>query len=139
MRRLLREERRAVLATIDGNGRPRLVPICFALDERDEAQPVLWTPIDEKPKASPDPLALARVRDIRARPQVQVLADRWDEDWSRLAWLRISGVAEVVGEAPQVVLDALRARYPQYGGQRLEGRPIIRIAIERVKAWGAFA
>ena len=53
--------------------------------------PVLYTPIDDKPKRSDDPMALARVRDILADPRVTVLVDRWDEDWTRLAWLRCDG------------------------------------------------
>ena len=78
------------------------------------------------------------MRDIRARPQVALLVDHWDEEWSRLAWLRIGGVARLVAETPPAVIEALRAKYPQYAGQRLEGRPVIRIAVERVKGWGAF-
>jgi hypothetical protein len=31
---------------------------------------------------------------------------------------------------------SLRARYPQYAAQRLEERPIIRVAITRAVAWG---
>jgi hypothetical protein len=32
---------------------------------------------------------------------------------------------------------ALRAKYPQYASHALDGRPLIRIAIERVVAWSA--
>ena len=35
------------------------------------------------------------------------------------------------------IIAALRAKYPQYAGHRLEARPLIRIAIERVTSWGA--
>ena len=84
-RAFLGTARRAVLATIAPDGRPRLVPICFA--SADDA-PVLYTPLDDKPKRDDDPLALARVRDIVGDPRVTVLVDRWDEDWGRLAWLR---------------------------------------------------
>ncbi len=75
--------RRAVLATRDPSGGSRLVPICHVLILVDGA-PNLYTPLDEKPKASPDPLALARVRDLLARPDVTLLVDRWSEDWTRL-------------------------------------------------------
>ena len=134
----IRDARRAVLATIAGDGRPRLVPICFVLEP---AQPVLWTPLDEKPKAVDDLLQLARVRDIRADPRVTVLVDRWDEDWNQLAWLRCHGSAAIVGPADSSgdrgpAISALRARYPQYTGHDLETRPLIRIAIERTVTWG---
>jgi len=129
--------RRAVLATIASDGRPRLVPTCFVVAGE---PPVLYTPIDDKPKRSDDPLALARVRDIQADPRVTILVDRWDEDWTRLAWLRIDGTATLLGaeagsDRAQVVA-ALRARYPQYEAHRLEERPLIRITLERVTDWG---
>jgi len=137
-RAFLEAARRAVLATISPDGRPRLVPICYSLDP---AGPILYTPLDDKPKRSADPLALARVRDIEADPAVTVLVDRWDEDWSRLAWLRIEGRAALVtptgdpGNHASAVA-ALRSRYPQYASHRLEARPLIRIEIERVVDWG---
>jgi PPOX class probable F420-dependent enzyme len=137
-RGFLETARRAVLATISPDGRPRLVPICFSVDP---AGPILYTPLDEKPKRSGDPLALARVRDIEADPAVTVLVDRWDEDWSRLAWLRMDGRANLLAPSADrqehaAAIAALRARYPQYASHRLETRPLIRIAIERVVGWG---
>ena len=138
-RAFLEEARRAVLATISPDGRPRLVPICFSLDP---AEPVLYTPLDQKPKRSDDPLALSRVRDIAADPTVSILVDRWDEDWSGLAWLRADGQAALVTSADgaaehAAAVAALRARYSQYATHRLESRPLVRIAIERVTDWGA--
>jgi PPOX class probable F420-dependent enzyme len=133
-RRFLHDARRAVLATIAADGRPRLVPICHVLLDGD-----IWTPLDDKPKQPADPLDLARVRDIRRDPRVTVLVDRWDEDWSRLAWLRVEGEATVVepGDAGHAAaIDALRGKYPQYATHRLEVRPVIRIAIGRVRGWG---
>src|SRR3989304_5377968 len=55
------ETRRATLATGRPDGEPRLVPVCFVLtDEPDDmGRPVLYSPIDEKPKASADPRRLA--------------------------------------------------------------------------------
>lgn len=131
--------RRAVLTTIAPDGRPRPVPICFALDPR---RPILYTPLDDKPKTTQDPLRLARVRDILADARVAVLIDRWDEDWSRLAWVRMLGEAAVLqpDADPAVhadVVAALRARYPQYASHDLETRPVIRIAIQHTTSWGA--
>lgn len=138
-RAFLADARRAVLATIAGDGRPRLVPICLVVDPM---RPVLWTPLDEKPKAVDDVVLLARVRDIGADPRVTVLADRWGEDWTQLAWIRCNGTASVVEPGADVrergtVLAALRGKYPQYISHDLETRPIIRIAIERTASWGA--
>ena len=154
--------RRATLATVDATGRPRLVPICFALQERSGADMpahprlpsnttgdgrplVLHTAIDEKPKRAPDPLRLARVRDILARPEATVLVDRWDERWERLAWARLHCHAELLGPGEgdpgerDGAIAALRAKYPQYATQRLEARPLIRLTCQVTAAWGDLA
>lgn len=138
-RAFLADARQAVLATIAPDGRPRLVPICHVVEP---VRPVLWTPLDEKPKAVSEVAGLARVRDILRDGRVTVLVDRWDEDWDRLAWLRCEGVASVIEPGSSVAdrtaaIAALRAKYPQYGTHDLEARPIIRVAIERVVSWGA--
>jgi PPOX class probable F420-dependent enzyme len=136
-RALLGASRRAVLATIAPDGRPRPVPICFVVDPD---RPVVYTPLDEKAKRSDDPSDLARVRDIARDPRVTLLIDRWDEDWSRLAWLRLDGLAALChadDPARAGVIAALRARYPQYERQRLEDRPMIRIDVERVARWSS--
>lgn len=139
-RTFLGEARRAVLATIAPDGRPRLVPVCFVLHAE---LPVFYTALDEKPKSVDEPRSLARVRDLQADPRVSVLVDHWDEDWARLAWLRCHGTASLLepGRAADraehaSATAALRTRYRQYAAHDLETRPIIRIAIERALGWG---
>ncbi len=136
-RAFLAEARTAALATIDPHGRPRLVPVCFVLDP---GGAVIHTALDDKPKRVDDVRQLARVRDLLARPDVTILVDRWDEDWARLAWLRVGGRAALL-EPTQTndharVVAALREKYPQYADHALEVRPLIRIAVERVTSWG---
>lgn len=139
--RFLASARRAVLATIDPSGRPRLVPVCFVL-VGDDAAAAIYSPLDEKPKRDADPHRLARVRDLLDRPEVTLLVDRWEEDWGRLAWLRVDGRAELVepdGSAAAeraAAIAALRAKYPQYVDHDLEGRPLIRIGRLSAVAWG---
>ena len=67
-----------------------------------------------------------------------MLIDRWDEDWHHLAWLRIDGRASLAEDPAEraTAIAALRAKYPQYADHDLEARPLIRIAIERVRSWG---
>ena len=128
--------RRAVLTTIGRDGTPRPVPICFVLDP---SRPNLFTPLDEKPKTVGDVRALARVRDITADPRVSVFVDRWDEDWTRLAWVRLGGSADLLEPdqpAHAGAIAALRAKYEQYRTQHLEALPVITVRIERVTAWG---
>jgi PPOX class probable F420-dependent enzyme len=138
--------RTATLATIAPSGRPRLVPICFVVGSNSpEGRPRLYSPLDDKPKAVADPRLLARVRDLLARPDATLLLDRWSEDWDRLGWLRLETTAELLepgGSAAREREDAvaaLRAKYPQYAGHRLEDRPMLRFTVDRVVSWGALA
>ena len=138
--------RTATLATLSTSGQPRLVPICFVLADPipGTTSTVLYSPLDEKPKRSADVRALARVRDIGERPRVTVLFERWDEDWSHLAWLRARGTASIVEpyDDPSThsrVVQALRAKYPQYRGHDIDALPLIRVVIDEVVAWSAEA
>ena len=130
-----------MLGSAAPDGRPRLVPIAFAFADAARWPLVLYSALDEKPKSVTDPRALARVRDVLARPHVSVLIDEWNEDWTRLSWLRLDGSAKLIEPSPdhaaehQAALALLRDRYPQYATHRLEERPILRIEVERVVGW----
>ncbi|MFN8519475.1 MAG: pyridoxamine 5'-phosphate oxidase family protein [Chloroflexota bacterium] len=138
--------RRATLVTVAPDGRPRPVPCCFALGVED-CRVVIDTPIDAKPKASHDPMALARVRDIRRDARVSLLVDHWDEDWARLAWLRVEGrrpPAAALGRARRDRAcrggaGAPDALPPIRGAAPWKKLPIIRIAPGRVTGWAAAA
>jgi len=138
-------QRRAILATISPQGAARLVPVCFVLADADDhlGRPIVYSPVDEKPKASPDPRALHRVQDLLVLPDVSLLVDRWDEDWTRLAWLRVYGHGVLLEPQPHereehaTAIALLRAKYPQYATHRLEERPIIRMTLDRSRSWGA--
>lgn len=150
---LLVSARRATLATLAPEGAPLLVPVCFAV-RISAADAVIYSPIDEKPKRGTDPRSLARVRHLLARPDVALLVDRWSEDWSELAWLRLEGLASLLEPArdrqrepardagPEAdehaqAVDLLRDRYPQYRTHALETLPIIRIRVVRAVGWEA--
>jgi len=130
--RFVREHRVARLATVDERGHPHVVPVCYAYTRGH-----LYTSLDLKPKAT-DPERLRRVRNIVANPQVQVLIDDYDEDWSRLAFVQLRGTATLLHEGPeyQRALRLLERKYPQYQALPLTGRPIIQVAVERAVAWG---
>jgi len=127
--------RLARLATVDERGSPHVVPIVFVYVDG-----IVYTPIDLKPKAVPA-RGLRRVRNIEANPRVQVLVDRYDEDWNRLAYVQLRGRAELIegGEKYDRSLRLLEEKYPQYATLPLAGRPVIRIAVERMVSWGDFS
>jgi PPOX class probable F420-dependent enzyme len=140
----------ARLATVGGDGRPHLVPICFALVDGGpvdgtlvDAAPVdgglvgavLYSAVDHKPKRS---ARLRRLANVESTPDVCVLVDAYDEDWSRLWWVRLDGRGRIVRDADEAVvaLDALRARYEQYAARPPSG-PILAVDVGRWTAWSA--
>jgi PPOX class probable F420-dependent enzyme len=123
---LLADARVARLALLDEEDLPRLLPVTFAVWEGE-----VWSAIDQKPKRAGEP---ARVRRLRRRPEAALLVDRYDDDWSRLAWLELRGPVSVEPLGP--ALEALIAKYPQYSEARPQG-PLLRLAPERFASWQA--
>jgi len=123
-------QRVAHLATADAVGKPHVVPVCFAY-----ADGHFYIAIDEKPKRSP---RLKRLRNIEENPRVALVFDRYDEDWSQLGWVMVRGTAVALdgGTEHDQALAALREKYPQYRSMALAGRPVIRVALEKVSSWG---
>jgi coenzyme F420-0:L-glutamate ligase/coenzyme F420-1:gamma-L-glutamate ligase len=80
---------------------------------------------------------LKRVRNIMANPRVALLVDRYSEDWRKLAWVRVDGVARILrgGKAHDKAITLLRAKYPQYRRMKLEAMPVIDIKVKRVVSW----
>ena len=130
---LLNAQRVGRLATVDEHSRPHVVPVCFAYTGG-----VIYIALDAKPKRVPV-RELRRVRNLIANPQVQLLVDVWDEDWSKLVYLQLRGAASVIeGTAEQAdAVRLLRARYPQYVSMAIDEAPVIRIEVESYVAWGA--
>lgn len=129
-----REARVARFATLDREGRPHVVPICFACYGK-----IIYTALDRKPKRAP-PARLARVRNIQASPHVALLIDEYREDWTRLWYVLIRGRARLVPSSARrervLALRRLKAKYPQYArGMLPADAPIIRITAERITSW----
>lgn len=128
-RELLENARVGHLGLLDDEGRPRVLPVTFAL-----AEGALWSAVDWKRKSAAEP---ARVRFLRRRPEAALTVDFYADDWSRLAWVQVLGTVAVldVGEAA-AGLEALSAKYPQYA-ERAPAGPVLRLAPERALHWRA--
>ena len=122
----------AHLATADGKGRPLNVPICYVLSGKD-----LYSPIDEKAKIT-SPLLLRRIQNILVNAHISVVVDRYDDDWDRLAYVIITGKAQVLtrGKRHSRAVSLLRGKYPQYRAMALHKRPIIYITPTHWRSWG---
>jgi PPOX class probable F420-dependent enzyme len=128
---LLSEARVAHLGLLDDQGRPRVLPVTFAV-----AAGALWSAVDEKPKRRRGE-ELARVRWLRARPQSAITVDRYDDDWTRLAWVQLLGATAVMDAAGHDdVLAALAERYAPYRRSPPPG-PLLRLTPERAVCWRA--
>jgi PPOX class probable F420-dependent enzyme len=131
------DHRLAHLATADSTGVPVVVPLCYAFDGKS-----LYSALDEKPK-SVEVRSLKRIRNIELNPRVSLVIDDYDEDWSKLAYVLIAGVAEIIepeGAASREhnrAVELLRAKYPQYDSMAIEKKPIIKITPVRATMWRA--
>ena len=130
MRHRAAEARVARLGTLTAQGRPHVVPCCFALDGD-----VLYTGVDDvKAKTT---RALRRLDNIHLHPAVTVLVDHYDDDWSTLWWIQMDGHARVVDAASQEQrhgLVLLAEKYEPYRAQPLPG-PLISVDITHWVAW----
>jgi PPOX class probable F420-dependent enzyme len=130
---LLGSARVARLSTVARDGRPSLVPVCFAASGG-----VIYHAVDDKPKTR---RRLARLEHIAAEPRAALLADHYDDaDWSALWWVRADGVARVLEDGAEFdrALDLLVERYAQYREQRPDG-PVVALDVERISGWSAAA
>lgn len=120
----------ARLATTDPDGRPHLVPIVFALDGD-----TLYTAVDRKPKRSSK---LRRIENARARPDVTIVVDHYEEDWDRLWWIRLRGRARVLddGDERERALALLQEKYSQYRAEPPDGA-VLAVDVTEVREWRA--
>jgi PPOX class probable F420-dependent enzyme len=118
----------ARLATVNEDAEPHLVPICFAL-----AGGRIVSVVDAKPKSTRE---LRRLANIRVHPSVTLLVDEYDDDWTRLWWVRADGVARIVegGADRDAAVAALTAKYPQYEAQPPAG-PVVEVTVDRWVGW----
>lgn len=131
---LLNEVRLGHLATANAAAHPHVMPVCFAiLDDR-----TLVFAVDDKPKIPGR--RLRRMRNLEENARFALVVDRWDEDWSRLAYCLVEGVGRPIHDPGRKseALDRLRARYPQYVemGLGME-HELTALEVHAVRRWAA--
>ena len=120
------------LATADAAGVPHVIPVCFVCAENN-----IYITVDEKPKTL-TPKTLKRLRNIAENTNVAIVVDKYDEDWSRLAWVLLRGHAEILatGNEHNLAQELLRGRYPQMLEMTLKSLPVIAVRLTKVTSWG---
>jgi PPOX class probable F420-dependent enzyme len=117
----------ARLATASAAGVPHLVPVTFAV----HGDRVVFA-VDHKPKST---TSLRRLANIAQNPAVSFLADGYDEDWSKLWWVRADGEARVLPEASRAEpVSWLRAKYAQYA-QRPPEHAVVATLVHTWRGW----
>jgi PPOX class probable F420-dependent enzyme len=131
MRSRVQMARVARLATVSPDGTPHLVPFCFAL-----AGDVLYSAVDRKKKG---PGRLRRLANVAHDPRVTVLVDQYEEDWARLWWVRMAGLATELGPGAESddAMRLLTSKYLQYVEMAPPG-PVLRIEVQRWSGWSAW-
>ncbi|MFH8253231.1 TIGR03668 family PPOX class F420-dependent oxidoreductase [Microbacterium sp. B2969] len=121
-------ERVGRLATVSPDRGPHLVPVTFAV-----AEGFIVIGIDDKPKTTLD---LRRLSNIRNDPRVAICWDRYDEDWSRLWWVRADGIASIAehGRSWERAWKALDDKYEQYRHAEHRG-PVIMVQVTKWSGW----
>lgn len=131
--RFLRSARTGHLATADATGQPHVIPVCYVFDGES-----VYSVLDAKPKTTPLS-QLRRVRNILANPRVSLVVDHYEEDWTSLQYVMVTGDAGLLesGEEWARAIVMLREKYPQYQQMDLAQSPVIKIVPSRFVPWSS--
>lgn len=131
------------LSTASKSGAPHVIPVCFALDTLENGA-AIYIVLDRKPKRAAL-TRLRRVRNILENPQVALVVDHYDADWTKLWYILVTGAAKLLEGEPvegcnrnaerRHAIHLLREKYPQYGEMDIDDNPVIKITPGRMVAW----
>ena len=125
------------LSTASKDCVPHVIPVCFALASLEDGA-AIYIALDGKPKRAAL-TRLRRVRNILENPQVALVVDHYDGDWTKLWYILLTGAAELLdGEEDDrrhCAILLLREKYPQYREMDIDENPVIKITPHRVVAW----
>ncbi len=113
-----------VLATVHADRGVDAVPVVFAVDgER------ILLPVDTvKPKSTTH---LQRLENLAHDPRCVLLVDHYDDDWSKLWWVRAHGTASVVDGR-----ESALTRFPAYRDESTVTATIV-LTPDAVTGWRA--
>ncbi|HZI72404.1 MAG TPA: pyridoxamine 5'-phosphate oxidase family protein [Nitrososphaeraceae archaeon] len=139
LKTIINKAKVARLATADLEYKPHLVPIVFVFDNDLNCY---FIPIDEKTKRS-GPENLKRVKNIQENPNVALLIDEYNEDWTKLYFIMIRGKGSILGgknlEQNEMSLlkkahGLLYDKYNQYQTTGI-GKYVIMVIPQKVTTW----
>lgn len=123
------------LATAASDLQPYATPVVFILQSDN-----VYVPLDHKPKTV-SPWKLKRAKNIRENPKVCFLVHHYDEDWTKLWFIMMTGNANLLKQTSETLSSELKAirtkfliKYSQYSKVSI-GNSYIRIRVDRTKYW----
>ncbi len=121
------------LGTRSGTGRIDLVPFVYAWLEGAGPLGRLVSVVDHKPKRS---ARLRRLDNVAVDPQVTVLVDHYEDEWTALWWVRLRGLGHELAAGPERddALVALAAKYHQYRERPPTGA-VLAIDVVELRGW----
>jgi len=112
------------IATVRPDGTPHVIPVCPAFD----GQATLYVDIGQR---------YTTAEALRANPNVAVLIDEYDDDWTRLkAVLLRCRVEEALGEEKERAWEMIRKKFPSYEGIGWAPRFTLALHIYDWRQWG---
>lgn len=143
---IIKRARVGRFSTVDYENMPHIVPVVFAFDGHH-----YYIPLDKKRKKIEKIEKLKRVRNIQHNPNVALLIDEYDEDWSRLVFVMIQGRAYLLGNKKEKgnenndynynnnsslkeIHKLLYQKYPQYQQVGM-GQYCIKIQPQKTISW----
>ena len=120
----------ARLATVRADGTPHIVAVTFALDDD-----IVVSAVDHKPKRTQQ---LQRLRNLEERPTASLLVDHYEDDWSKLWWVRLDLDVEIVRDGPRRtgLLEPLIRKYADYRVTAPRGSVLV-MAVRSTTSWSA--
>ena len=138
-RNIINKARVARLATADSECKPYLVPVVFVFDNDNDCY---FIPVDEKTKQF-KPENLKRIRNLQENPNIALLIDEYNEDWTKLYFIMVQGKGSILGgkkldQNEMLLLEKahklLSRKYPQYQKVGV-GEYAIMIMPQKVVVW----
>ncbi|MGE5822453.1 MAG: pyridoxamine 5'-phosphate oxidase family protein [Nitrososphaerota archaeon] len=133
--RLIKNTSFGYLATAASNLQPYATPVVFILHNNN-----IYVPLDQKPKTV-SISELKRVKNIQENPKVCFLVHHYDEDWTKLWFVMITGYATLVNGTSKTLRTKLKtihnkflSKYSQYNKISV-GSFYITIRIDKSTYW----
>lgn len=133
--KLIKNKRMGYLATASSNMQPYVTPVVFVIQNEN-----VYVPLDQKPKTV-NILKLKRVKNIQENSKVCFLVQHYDEDWTKLWFVMITGYATLANASSEtlkaelkIIRDKFLSKYSQYNKISV-GNFYIRIRIDKTAYW----